>query len=215
MPLHRNVFRALREAILTGQLEPGQVISEIDISRRWAVSRTPIREAIRQLEQDGLVLWSPRRGATVASITFAGVRDLYETREVLEALSARLAAERATAEDLEALVELVKGVEHAHQEGNHLEAMRLDNDFHRAMVRATPNRVLTSFSERLLDRTLMARMLVRRERGRVDQITGEHRKIIVALRCGDPDAAAAAAGDHVRMARLRLLEMLQRSSTDG
>lgn len=209
-----NVYRALKDGILTGRLAPGEVISEVEASRRWSVSRTPVREAIRQLEQEGLVLWSPRRGATVAGISVAGVRDVYETREVLEELSARLVAERGAAEDQERLARLAEGVERAHRAGRYLEGMRLDNDFHRTMARATGNRVLASYSERLLDRTLIARMLARRDPGRVDEISDEHLAILAALQARDGPLAAERAGDHVRRARARLMDMLQSSSVD-
>jgi DNA-binding GntR family transcriptional regulator len=213
-PLHVDVYQTLKEAILTGELKPGEAIGEAELSRRWEVSRSPIREALRKLEHDGLVRWSSRRGATVAGITVAGVRDVYQVREVLEGLGARLVAERASAADLDRLDELSQGIGRAERSGDRLEAIRLDDALHRAMARLSGNRALESSWTRLLDRVLMARMMVRRDPGRVDQIMVEHEALLAALRERDGERAAELAAAHIRMARVRLMEMLQRSSVE-
>jgi DNA-binding GntR family transcriptional regulator len=206
-PLHLSIYRDLKAAVVNGELAPGEVLSEAELARRWEVSRTPVREAIRQLEQEHLVRWSPRRGATVASITVAGVRDLYEVREALEGLAAQLAAQHATTDEAAAGRE-------AHDGGDFPEAIRLDDHLHRCLARATGNRVLESHLGRILDRVLMGRMTVRKDPGRIDEIVREHDSIIAALRRRDPAGAADEAAGHIRRARLRLMETLQRSAVD-
>ena len=213
-PLHLSVYRGLKTAVLNGDLAPGEVLNEAELARRWEVSRTPVREAIRQLEQEHLVHWSPRRGATVASITVAGVRDLYEVREVLEGLAAQLVARRAAEEELAELERLAAAIRVAHDSGDLPEAIRLDDRLHRCLARATGNRVLEAHLGRVLDRVLMGRMTVRRDPGRVDEIVREHDLIVAALKRGDPERAGTEAAGHIRRARLRLMEMLQRSSVD-
>jgi DNA-binding GntR family transcriptional regulator len=213
-PLHRNIYEGLKAAVVNGDLAPGEVLGEAELARRWEVSRTPVREAIRKLEQEHLVRWSPRRGATVASITVAGVRDLYETREALEGLAAQLAARRATEQEVGELERLAEAIRKAHDSGDLLEAIKLDDRLHRCLVRSTGNRVLESHLGSILDRVLMGRMTVRRDPGRVDEIVREHDRIISALRGRDAAAAEAEAAGHIRRSRVRLMEMLDRSSLD-
>jgi DNA-binding GntR family transcriptional regulator len=128
-----NIYRGLKAAVLNGELAPGEVLNEAELARRWEVSRTPVREAIRQLEQEHLVRWSPRRGATVAGITVAGVRDLYEVREALEGLAAQLAAHRATEEEVGELERLAVAIRAAHDRGDLAEAIKLDDQLHRSL----------------------------------------------------------------------------------
>ena len=94
LPLRDVVFNTLRQAILRGELKPGERLMEIQLANKLGVSRTPIREAIRKLELEGLVLMIPRRGAEVAEITERNLRDVLEVREALEELSVKLACEQ-------------------------------------------------------------------------------------------------------------------------
>ena len=93
LPLRDVVFNTLRQAILRGELKPGERLMEIQLANKLGVSRTPIREAIRKLELEGLVLMIPRRGAEVAEITEQNLRDVLEVREALEELSVKLACD--------------------------------------------------------------------------------------------------------------------------
>lgn len=103
LPLRDVVFNTLRRAILTGELKPGERLMEIHLANRLGVSRTPIREAIRKLELEGLVTMIPRRGAEVAQITEKSLQDVLEVRRALDALSVELACDRISEEALTAL----------------------------------------------------------------------------------------------------------------
>ena len=103
LPLRDVVFNTLRQAILTGDLKPGERLMEIHLANKLGVSRTPIREAIRKLELEGLVIMIPRRGAEVAQITEKSMMDVLEVRRTMDALCVELACERITEESLEAL----------------------------------------------------------------------------------------------------------------
>ena len=103
LPLRDVVFKTLRQAILRGELKPGERLMEIKLANKLGVSRTPIREAIRKLELEGLVLMIPRRGAEVAEITEKSLNDVLEVRKALEELAVQLACERMDEEGLEAL----------------------------------------------------------------------------------------------------------------
>ena len=111
LPLRDVVFNTLRQAILTGELKPGERLMEIHLANRLGVSRTPIREAIRKLELEGLVTMFPRRGAEVAQITEKSMKDVLEVRRTLDALSAELACERISEEDEKALKEACRKFE--------------------------------------------------------------------------------------------------------
>jgi DNA-binding GntR family transcriptional regulator len=213
-PLHERIYETLRAEVISGQRKPGELLSEAELARSWGVSRSPIREALRQLEQHDLVRWAPRRGATVARLTVAGLRDIYEVREALESLSAGLAAERGSPADLAKMRDLAAEVEQAQDEGDYLRAIMLDDEFHRLMASTTRNRMLESQSGRVLDRVIMARMMVREEPGRTQEIVREHQGILDALGQRDAKKAAEMAALHVRNARVRLMEMLQRASVD-
>ena len=101
LPLRDVVFNTLRQAILRGELKPGERLMEIQLANKLGVSRTPIREAIRKLELEGLVLMIPRKGAEVAQITEKNMQDVLEVRKALEELSVQLACERITPEQVE------------------------------------------------------------------------------------------------------------------
>ena len=101
LPLRDVVFNTLRQAILRGELKPGERLMEIQLANKLGVSRTPIREAIRKLELEGLVLMIPRKGAEVAEITEKNMRDVLEVRKALEELAVQLACEKITDEEIE------------------------------------------------------------------------------------------------------------------
>ena len=103
LPLRDVVFNTLRRGILTGELKPGERLMEIHLANRLGVSRTPIREAIRKLELEGLVKMIPRRGAEVANITEKSLKDVLEVRQALEQLAIRLACARITEEEKQLL----------------------------------------------------------------------------------------------------------------
>ena len=101
LPLRDVVFNTLRQAILRGELKPGERLMEIQLANKLGVSRTPIREAIRKLELEGLVLMIPRKGAEVAEITEKNMRDVLEVRKALEELAVQLACDKITKEEIE------------------------------------------------------------------------------------------------------------------
>src|SRR5215472_6242271 len=213
-PLHQRIYETLRAEVISGQRKPGELLSEAELARNWGVSRSPIREAFRQLEEHHLVRWAPRRGATVARLTVAGLRDIYEVREALESLSAGLAAERGSAADLTKMSDLAADVKKSQDEGDYMRAIMLDDEFHRLMASTTRNRMLESQSGHVLDRVIMARLVVREEPGRPKEIVREHQAILDALGQRDAEKAAEEAALHVRKARVRLMDMLQRASVD-
>lgn len=210
--LHLKIYNEIKKGVLRGEMPPGTVLSEAELSRRWEVSRTPVREALRQLELENLVTWAPRRGATVARITVRGLRDIVELRSALEALAARLAAVRRTDEDVAELNRLMAAIDEAHRRQDIQATIELDDAFHRRISFATGNKLLAGSTDRLLDRVRFARSMARNVRGRLEEIQREHRAILDAITQRHPKDAERAAIEHIEASRRRLLEMLEQAN---
>lgn len=139
LPLRDVVFKTLRQGILTGELKPGERLMEIHLSERLGVSRTPIREAIRKLELEGLVVMIPRKGAHVASITEEHVQNVLEVRRALETLTVALACERISDTERKAMLAAEEVFEKATQTGDAQEIAQADVVFHNIILHATKN----------------------------------------------------------------------------
>ena len=139
LPLRDVVFKTLREAILKGNLAPGERLMEIQLANQLGVSRTPIREAIRKLELEGLVIMIPRRGAEVARITEKDLKDVLEVRTSLEELAISLACERISDASVEALKEALKNFKAAINGGDVTKIAERDVAFHDIIFAATDN----------------------------------------------------------------------------
>ena len=145
------VFNTLRQAILTGELKPGERLMEIHLANRLGVSRTPIREAIRKLELEGLVTMIPRRGAEVAQITEKSMKDVLEVRRTLDALSAELACERISAEEEEALKKACLNFEAAVKTKDTKAIAKADVAIHAIIAAATGNQRLIQLINNLAE----------------------------------------------------------------
>ena len=129
-PLRDMVFDVLMNAIMQGQLSPGERLLEVQLADEMGVSRTPVREAIRRLELEGFVVMVPRKGAYVAGLSIDDVESVYEIRTALETLAVRLAAQRMEAADYEQLDELAGKMQQTWQEGDVDNWVNLDARFH-------------------------------------------------------------------------------------
>ena len=139
LPLRDVVFNTLRQAILRGELKPGERLMEIQLANKLGVSRTPIREAIRKLELEGLVLMIPRKGAEVADITEKSLRDVLEVREALEELAVRLACDKIKEEELEELKEAAQEFKETLDCEDVTRFAEADVKFHDIIYRTTDN----------------------------------------------------------------------------
>ena len=130
LPLRDVVFNTLREAILRGDLVPGERLMELQLAAKLGVSRTPIREAIRMLEQEGLAITIPRKGAIVAGMTEKDMQDVLEIREALEELSVQVACDKITAEEIAKLHRNMKNFEQSLKSGDLKQMAQADVEFH-------------------------------------------------------------------------------------
>lgn len=197
LPLRDVVFNTLRRAILTGELKPGERLMEIHLANRMGVSRTPIREAIRKLELEGLVIMIPRRGAEVAQITEKGLKDVLEVRRALDALCVELACDRISAEEEEQLKEACNEFERATKTKDATVIAKADVVFHDIIVQATGNQRLIQLINNLSEQMYRYRFEYIKDENRHDSLIDEHRIIYESIVKRDKTKAARTAKLHI------------------
>lgn len=197
LPLRDVVFNTLRQAILRGELEPGERLMEIQLANKLGVSRTPIREAIRKLELEGLVLMIPRKGAEVAEITEKSLRDVLEVRGSLEELSVELACDRITEEQIVQLKEAAKSFEEALQSGDVTVYAEADVKFHDIIYNATDNQRLVQLLYNLREQMYRYRVEYLKRKEVHQTLLAEHKYIIECIERRDKEAAKKAISTHV------------------
>lgn len=212
LPLRDVVFRTLREAILEGELKPGERLMEIQLANRLGVSRTPIREAIRMLELEGLVIMIPRKGAIVAEITEKNLTDVLEVRRVLEELAVELSAARITDDQL---VELEKAAEDFKREldtGSVNDIARCDEAFHCIIMDSTENEKLVQLLTNFREQMYRYRVEYLKKRDIYPQLVNEHQEILRCLKLHDADAAIAAMRNHIDKQQRIMLDTVRKGT---
>lgn len=197
LPLRDVVFNTLRQAILRGELKPGERLMEIQLANRLGVSRTPIREAIRKLELDGLVLTIPRRGAVVADITEKSLRDVLEVRRALEELAVRLACEKIREEEIEELKMAAKEFQKALECKDVTEYAEADVKFHDIIYRTTDNQRLIQLLLNLREQMYRYRVEYLKREESHEMLLAEHEKIVEMIEKRDKEKATEAVCRHI------------------
>ena len=198
--LRGRVFTKIRDDILNGVYKEHEELKEARIGKELGVSRTPVREALRQLELEGLVQIIPNRGAFVTGISAKDVRDIYMIRSRLEGLCARWACEHITREQLEAMEENVYLAEF-HAGKGHMEQMaELDNQFHHTLYRACDSKMLEHLLNDYHEYLLRVRKKALSSIDRGTASNKEHRSIMEAIRAGNADLAERLASEHMKSA---------------
>lgn len=196
-PLRELVFEEIRRSILEGDLKPGQRLMEIDLAEKLGVSRTPIREAIRKLELEGLVAIEVRKGAYVAGISVSEMIDILEVRSVLEGLAASLAAKKITEEEIQSLKEVSEKFDQAVIKNNMTDMLEYNNQFHNIIFEATKNKKLIQMANSLQELVLRFKVAYFKEYKRAQDIPVEHEMILSAICNKDPIAAQKNGQHHV------------------
>lgn len=197
LPLRDVVFNTLRQAILRGELQPGERLLEIHLADKLGVSRTPIREAIRKLELEGLVLMIPRKGAVVAEITEKSLRDVLEVRRALEELAMKLACEKILNEEIEELKVVAKEFEDALKTGDVTVYAEADVKFHDIIYRTTDNQRLIQLLYNLREQMYRYRVEYLKRDDSHDTLLAEHQYIIETLEKRNADEAIKAICAHI------------------
>ena len=197
LPLRDVVFNTLRQAILRGELKPGERLMEIQLANKLGVSRTPIREAIRKLELEGLVLMIPRRGAEVAEITERSLRDVLEVRAALEELAVDLACDRIKEEDIQKLREAAKEFEEVSKSDDVTALAEADVKFHDIIYFATENQRLIQLLYNLREQMYRYRVEYLKRQEVHATLFAEHERIIECIVKHDKATAKQVTSVHI------------------
>ena len=209
LPLRDVVFYTLRRAILRGELKPGERLLEIRLANKLGVSRTPVREAIRKLELEGLVRMIPRRGAEVAEITEKRVRDALEVRRVLEELAVQLACMRISEEEIEELKRAATRFQRVLGKADIVDVAAADEAFHDVIFRATDNERLIQLINNLREQIYRYRLEYLKKKEYYEKLLKEHEIIIEEISARDQGLATEAIDQHIDNQVDVIMEMLR------
>ena len=197
LPLRDVVFNTLREAILKGDLKPGERLMELQLASKLGVSRTPIREAIRMLEQEGLAVTTPRKGAEVAKMTLKDMEDVLEIRDALDELAVRIACQKISDEQLKQLEDMKELFEKSTQTGNVKKIAEADVTFHDVIYEATGNPKLVTLLNNLREQVYRYRVEYIKDPKNYPTLIAEHEAILESLKNRDVKNAVEAMHVHV------------------
>lgn len=195
--LRTQVFQSIREDILKGRYKENEELREAALGKELGVSRTPVREALRQLELEGLIKIIPNKGAYVTGISEKDVHDIYMIRSMLECLCVRWAAEHITQEQLEQLEEILLLSEYHLDRSNSVQMAELDGKFHEVLYEASQSRILDHVLSDFHKYVQMARRNSVKTEERARKSLAEHRAILEAIREKDVEKAEVLANEHI------------------
>ena len=214
LPLRDVVFNTLRKAILRGELKPGERLMEIQLANKLGVSRTPIREAIRKLELEGLVLMIPRKGAEVAQITEKNMQDVLEVRKALEELSVQLACERITPEQVEEMKMATEDFRKVLKSGDVTKIAEADVKFHDIIFAATNNQRLITLLNNLREQMYRFRVEYLKQKECYPQLLEEHDKLIALISGGEVEEACELMGCHIDNQASTVSDVIRRDQVE-
>ena len=196
-PLREIVYEELKRQILVGEIAPGTRMMEVDLACEMGVSRTPIREAIRKLEKEGLVTIEPRRGAYASDISIKDMLDVLEVRQNLEGMAAALAASKVSEEEKLAFIKANEDYKKAILGGKTDEIIKNDEHFHQLIVNYSDNKTLTQLLSQVQELALRFRYIYYDDFSRYERMPIEHEEIEEAILSGDVEKAKIVAEEHV------------------
>ena len=208
LPLRDVVFQTLRKTILSGKLAPGERLMEVRLAKMLGVSRTPVREAIRMLEQDGLVHMIPRRGAIVAEITREDLEDVLEVRSALEVLAVRKACANMDQETIDRLRAICLRFADCLEKGEQEAGAQADEEFHELIGFSSGNRRLLDILEQLRERMYRYRLENLKDKATYAGLISQHEEICGALEAGDEERAVRVIREHIRQQRRSIMDSL-------
>lgn len=208
-PIREIVFMELKKAIFDGRIKEGEHLVENTIAEKMEVSRTPVREAIRQLEAEGLVLNIPRRGAIVKGITLQDAEEIYDIREVLEGLVARLACRYRTQEDIDKLKDILVLMKEAIEKKDYNAYLELHKDYNNTILKSSNSKKLQSMMKKIYENLIVLRSISLYTEDRRSLALEEHRQIVEAIEKKDEIAAEEMTREHVKKAKKAFFDNLK------
>jgi DNA-binding GntR family transcriptional regulator len=197
-PLRDVIFDTLREAIIVGELKPGERLMEVQLAQKMGVSRTPVREAIRKLELEGLVEMLPRKGAHIADLSVKDIMDVLEVRATLDGLASSLSASRITDEEIKELKHVQSQFVNYVEKENLQGSIKKDVEFHDIIYRSSRNDKLIQISNNLREQIQRFRVIYIKDYSSTRELIKEHNEIIDAITTRDPEAAMRSAQTHIK-----------------
>lgn len=214
-PLRHRIAAVLREAILSGELRPGQALTEMQIASQLGVSRAPVREAIRILSKDGLVESVPYRGTTVRKLTRKDIEEIYSLRLVLESFALRRIIEGDRLRDVEPLKQICRSME-GHARKRDIKGLNLDDEaFHQTIIRSADHELLESIWSGLGLRVRQAMSLRNQEFPDLNEVASNHRPIVAALEARDLELSVKLLEDHIRSGARLYVEAWTEGESDS
>lgn len=191
LTLREKILENIRDAIISGAMTAGSKVSEPDLAERHGISRTPIREAFRQLESEGYLTVIPRKGAVVSAFTVKDVGEFYAIKSILEGYAARRACQNLTDREISRLETINERLREIAHQGDVKQFFKVHNDFHDLFIKAADNEKLHDMINGLVTRFQRLRLMSLSVPGRMDVSIQEHAKIIDAFKKRDCEAAEA------------------------
>jgi DNA-binding GntR family transcriptional regulator len=213
-PLRDVIFETLRKAIVTGEIKPGERLMEVSLAEQMGVSRTPVREAIRRLEAEGLVTMTPRKGTHVSHLSIKDIMDVLEVRTVLDKLATDLAAKRIQPVQIKSLEAAHKGFINCVENNNIDGAVRKDVEFHDIIYAASGNPRLIAVATSLREHVYRFRVLYMKDNLIAENVLNEHEEILSALRKAESQKASVLAEEHIRNQMESIIDTVNKK-TDG
>ena len=209
MSLGARVFKTIEREILSGTYAPGDSLVETKLSETLGVSRTPVREAMLQLELEGLTKTIPNKGAVVVGFSRRDIEEIYEVRALIDGLAARWAAEKADNGSIKKMGDILALYEFYLGRGDSEKFIELDNQFHDTIYSASKSRILNRTLPSLHNYLQKARADALKSTARSKSVISEHKKILEALSARDGDAAEKAAREHIINAKNNFIENMK------
>lgn len=211
-PLREVIFNTLREAIIVGELKPGERLMEVQLAEKMGVSRTPVREAIRKLELEGLVDMLPRKGAHVADLSVKDIVDVLEVRASLDGLASSLAALRITDEEIKDLkhsqAQFANYVEKENLQGS----IKKDVEFHDIIFRASRNEKLIQIANNLREQIQRFRVIYLKDYSSGRELVKEHQDILDAVEARNFELAREVAQKHIKNQEQAILRAVKKDN---
>jgi len=212
--LREKILETIRDAILKGALKPGEKVAEPELAERFGISRTPIREAFRQLESEGYLTVIPRKGAVVAALSEKDVDEFYAIKSILEGYAAELAATRLSQKEIEKLQAINEKLRNLAAEGDVKNFYRAHNEFHDLFIKAADNQKLAELIQQLGMKFLRLRMASLSAPGRMNISVAEHERLIEAFKMQDGHLAESLVKKTAAIGGRVLLEMMTKTSQE-
>lgn len=209
-PLREVIFDTLREAIIVGELKPGERLMEVQLAEKMGVSRTPVREAIRKLELEGLVTMIPRRGVQVADLSVKDIMDVLEVRASLDGLATALSAERITEDELKELKHVYNQFVNYVEKENLQGSIKKDVEFHEIIYRSSRNDKLIQIASNLREQVHRFRVIYLKDYRSHKDLVKEHAEILNAIEIKNPDLAQSLAKAHIKNQELTIISSIKK-----